>query len=159
MITSHSHPRATINCDHLDEFKTALGSEEKADHMVENFRRFNTAGDRDSIMADGIVFNLIHQHRLGRVVLLQILGIGTSCLKRIRDGDTKNIDYQHLNGFQARFDNYDTLKFCVLLRNNVTMVEMLAKFKASLTVELGYPCSHRRMKKCITKDGIDNFTR
>ena len=114
LITSHSNPRATVSRDHWDEFKTALGSEEKADQMVENFRRFNNAGDRDSIMADGIVFTLIHQHRLGRVVLLEILGIGTSRYKRIRDGHTKNIDYKHLNGFQVRFDDDFTLKFCVL---------------------------------------------
>jgi hypothetical protein len=75
---------STVNRDHWDEFKTALGNEEKADHMVENFRRFNNASDRDSIMANGIVFTLIHQHRLGRVVLLQILGIGTSRYKQRR---------------------------------------------------------------------------
>ena len=40
-----------------------------------------------------------------------------------------------------------------------TMLQMLAKFMATLIVELGYPCSHRRMKKYITEDGIDNFTR
>ena len=39
------------------------------------------------------------------------------------------------------------------------MVETLATFMASLTVELGYPCSHRRMKRYVSEDGIDNFTR
>ena len=39
------------------------------------------------------------------------------------------------------------------------MVDVLANFVDSLTVELGYPCSHRRMKKYITEDGIDNHTR
>ena len=55
LITSHSDSRATVNRNHWDEFQTVLGSEEKANHRVENFRRFSTAGDRDSIMADGIV--------------------------------------------------------------------------------------------------------
>ena len=40
-----------------------------------------------------------------------------------------------------------------------SMVADLASFVASFNMELGYPCSHRRMKKYITEDGVDNFTR
>lgn len=35
----------------------------------------------------------------------------------------------------------------------------LNEFVNSLTVENGYPCSHRRMKKYVSEVGIDNFTR
>ena len=38
-------------------------------------------------------------------------------------------------------------------------VENLKDFVDSLTVEDGYPCSHRRMKKYVSEVGIDNFVR
>lgn len=39
------------------------------------------------------------------------------------------------------------------------MVTDLAAFVASFNMELEYPCSHRRMKRYITEDGVDNFRR
>ena len=43
----------------------------------------------------------------------------------------------------------------------VTDVDLdnLKAFVDSLTVENGYPCSHRRMKLYVSEVGIDNFTR
>jgi hypothetical protein len=38
-------------------------------------------------------------------------------------------------------------------------LEALNAFVNSLTMENGYPCSHRRMKKYLSEVGIDNFTR
>ena len=35
----------------------------------------------------------------------------------------------------------------------------LKDFVDSLTVEDGYPCLHRRMKKYVSEVGIDNFVR
>ena len=40
-----------------------------------------------------------------------------------------------------------------------SMVADVASFVPSFNMELGYLCSHRRMKKYITEDGVDNFTR
>lgn len=82
----------------------------------------------------------------------------------IRDGHTKNVDYKHVNGLQVRRDAYrqryleiplvTTRDEFFFLQITDDMVLMLAKFMDTLTVELGYPCSHRRMKKYITDDGI-----
>ena len=37
-------------------------------------------------------------------------------------------------------------------------LDNLKDFVDSLTVENGYPCSHRRMKKYVSEVGIDNFS-
>lgn len=81
LITAQSNPRTLAIRNHWDEFKTALGSEEKALDMAQRFRDLNSAGARDSLMADGIICTLIHQHQLGRVVLLQVWELELDVIK------------------------------------------------------------------------------
>jgi hypothetical protein len=105
LITMHSNPRATVEQNHMEEFQRALGSVEKADDLIERFRGFNGGGIREKAMADGIIYTLIHQHSLGRVVLLNVLEIGTGRYKRIKQGKTRDVDYKRLNGLQVRLHN------------------------------------------------------
>ena len=45
---------------------------------------------------------LIHQHGLGRLVLMYALDIGVGRFKRVRDGKLKTVDYNRLYGLQVR---------------------------------------------------------
>jgi hypothetical protein len=83
LITMQPKPRATVEGNHMEEFQRALGSVKKADDLIERFHGFNRGGLREKLMADGIVYTLIHQHSLGRVVLMNVLEIGTGRYIRI----------------------------------------------------------------------------
>ena len=60
--------------------------------------------------------------------------MGATRYKRILSGRAKNTSQSHLNGLKA----------------TPIVIEKLASFVDNLSVDLGYPCSHRRMKKYLT---------
>jgi hypothetical protein len=107
LVTAHSNPRQTVVRNYVKEFNEALGGSDKGEEMVHRFQRLNEGSVADSMMSDGIIYTLIHQYSLGRVILQQVLGIGTGRYLRVREGSAKNIDYKHLNGLQVRSNTYN----------------------------------------------------
>ena len=61
--------------------------------------------------------------------------------ERIVFGHAKKTSHSHLNGLQV----------------TAVMIEILADFVDSLSVDLGYPCSHRRMKKYLTDPNLKTW--
>lgn len=59
------------------EFDDALGSEEKGIDLIDRYDALNGGGSTEKAMADGVIYTLITQYALGRVVLLEVLGVGT----------------------------------------------------------------------------------
>ena len=61
----------------------------------------NSGKKSQQSMADGIVSNLIHTNRIGRVVLKKVFKMGVDRFERIVLGRAKNISHSHLNGLQV----------------------------------------------------------
>ena len=89
LVTAHSNPRQTVVRNYVKEFNEALGGSDKGEEMVHRFKRLNEGSVADSMMSDGIIYTLIHQYSLGRVILQQVLGIGTGRYLRVREGSAK----------------------------------------------------------------------
>ena len=101
LITQHTNKRQVFARDCFEEFERALGGTQQASDMIQRFRDLNRGNAYDKAMADGLVSTLIHQFQLGRIVLLEVLGVGTWRFRRIRDGQSKMVDYKRLNGLQV----------------------------------------------------------
>ena len=101
LITQQTNRRQVFARDCFEEFEKALGGIQQASDMIQRFKDLNRGNAYDKAMADGLVSSLIHQFQLGRVVLLEVLGVGTWRFKRIRDGQSKMVDYKRLNGLQV----------------------------------------------------------
>lgn len=98
LITGHSNKRALVERDCLQEFQTALGGAEPGNEMIKRYKDLNDGSEREKAMADGIIYTLIHQFQLGRVVLLELLSVRTWRYKRTQKGKSKDLEYKHLNG-------------------------------------------------------------
>ena len=101
LITQHANKRQVFARNCLEEFENALGGPQQGEDMIQRFKVLNRGNAFDKAMADGLVSSLIHQFQLGRVVLLDVLGIGTWRYKRIKEGLSKKVDFQRLNGLQV----------------------------------------------------------
>jgi hypothetical protein len=140
LSTSHSNPRALKKRDFFNEFSLKIGGK-IALELIERFRNFNNGNKEQKAMADGVLSTLIHSHGFGRKVLQDVFEIGTSRYNRVKKGVGKNTEYSRLNGSEVTAE----------------MIKVLSNFVEKLTVELGYPCQHRRMKKYIAEEGIDTW--
>ena len=86
LITQQTNRRQVFARDCFEEFEKVLGGIQQASDMIQRFKDLNRGNAYDKAVADGLVSSLIHQFQLGRVVLLEVLGVGTWRFKRIRDG-------------------------------------------------------------------------
>lgn len=102
LITGHCNKRNVVERDCLSEFHEALGGLEQENEMILRYKDFNDGSEREKSMADGIIYTLIHQLQLGRVVLLEVLGVGTWRYKRVQNCKSKDLDYQHFNSIQVQ---------------------------------------------------------
>ena len=91
LITQHANKRQVFARNCLEEFENALGGPQQGEDMIQRFKVLNRGNAFDKAMADGLVSSLIHQFQLGRVVLLDVLGIGTWRYKRIKEGLSKKV--------------------------------------------------------------------
>jgi hypothetical protein len=167
LINFHDQPRQVNEVDHMRSFEICMGSQEKAQSTIELFTKLNNGDKNQKIMADGLISTLITTNNVTNRTLAFVFKIGTGRIKRNRDKRSKLSEYEHLNGSQVSLTYISELlernffsNFCYsCMQITDEDLDVLNQFVNSLTVENGYPCSHRRMKKYISEVGIDNFTR
>ena len=71
LSTCHRDPRPTKERNCYDEFREVLGDEAAAE-IVNRYNILNSGNESQQSMADGIVSNLIHTNRIGRIVLTKV---------------------------------------------------------------------------------------
>jgi hypothetical protein len=160
------NPRPNVECDYEKDFENCMGGPDKAASAIELFKKLNSGDKNQRIMADGFISTLIVTKKIKKRTLAFILKIGTGRIKRNRDQKSRLTDYAHLNGSQVLMVASNSIGMETDFKNITFRLQMtdddlddLNAFVNSLTMENGYPCSHRRMKKYVSEVGIDNFTR
>ena len=75
LSTCHRNPMPKKERNRYDEFRKILGDEAAAE-IVNRYKVLNSGNKNQQSMADGIVSNLIHTNRIGRVVLTKVFKMG-----------------------------------------------------------------------------------
>jgi hypothetical protein len=138
-VTTHRHPRVRKAKDSLFEFvKLFKGDEKVANSFIVKYEKLEKAKQKDE--ADGVISALIALGA-GARILLDILGVGRPRYYRIFNERGKKEKRGGPNGKQVTPEIYADIE----------------SFINSLRLELGYPCSHRRIKSYVDEVKINTW--